>query len=90
MSEMDVQAYSEAQTYRQLPAWEAATAAFREAERAKQLHGDFHSVHEGLGVLMEEWHELIDAIHKNDKAATETEAVQVAAMAIRLVAFLRQ
>lgn len=69
-------------------AWYAATAAYRESVRARELHGEFHSVHEGLGVMTEEYYELMEAIHQNDPAAIAAEATQVAAMAIRLVAFL--
>lgn len=44
----------------------------------------FTSSHEGLGVLIEELDELKSAIHSNKLAAIQYEAIQVAAVAIRL------
>lgn len=55
-----------------------------EAEAAEFKYGEFRSTHEGLGVLMEEVHELIDAIRSNDLAAIGREAMQVSAVAGRL------
>lgn len=71
-------------------AYKAAGSAFKEAVRAYDLHGEFKSVHEGLGVLTEEYYELIEAIHANHLDDIEAEATQVAAMAIRLVSLVRQ
>jgi NTP pyrophosphatase (non-canonical NTP hydrolase) len=55
-----------------------------EIAKADARYGLFHSSHEGLGVLTEEFHELIDAIRSNSLAAIEAEAIQVAAVAMRL------
>lgn len=57
-----------------------------EAEKAEARFGPFTSSHEGYGVLMEEVWELLAAVHANDRASVEREAVQVAAVALRLAA----
>lgn len=56
-----------------------------ELRRATRAHGSFHSPHEGYGVLAEEFAELLDALRSNDPAQVCEEAIQVAAMAARLV-----
>lgn len=56
-----------------------------ELRRATSLHGEFHSPHEGYGVLAEEMDELMDALRANDLVQIREEAVQVAAMAARIV-----
>ncbi len=48
-------------------------------------HGALHSAHEGYGVLMEEVHELMDAMRANDPVQVRAEALQVAAMGARIV-----
>lgn len=58
-----------------------------EINRAKRKHpGDFRSAHEGISVLREEFEELWDEVKRDgggrDRAAM-TEAIQVAAMAVR-------
>ncbi len=55
-----------------------------EAARADAKFGQFHSSHEGLGVLREECVELEEAIRANNAAAIYAEAVQVAAVATRI------
>jgi hypothetical protein len=55
-----------------------------EAEAARAKYGDFTSTHEALGVLEEERDELRAAIHENKLAAIQREAIQVAAVALRL------
>jgi hypothetical protein len=55
-----------------------------EAATAAERYGDFTSTHEALGVLSEEWDELREAIHANDLGRIYREAVQVAAVALRL------
>lgn len=59
-----------------------------EARRADTRYGPFTSTHEALGVLTEEVDELRDAIRANDLEAVAREALQVAAVAIRLRASL--
>jgi len=55
--------------------------------RASQLHGSlFRSAHEGYAVLKEEVDELWEDIKKNYTAASVSEAVQVAAMAVKYIA----
>ena len=55
-----------------------------EGDRAEDRYGPFKSTHEGLGVLTEEYHELMEAIRSNDLRAVEREAIQVAAVAARI------
>ena len=55
-----------------------------EANKAEDRYGPFASTHEGLGVLTEEYHELIEAIRSNDLRRVEHEAIQVAAVAARI------
>lgn len=53
---------------------------------------DFNSYHEGYAVIKEEVDELWDEIktYKKDKQAIEEEAIQVAAMAIKLLVFMKK
>ncbi len=55
-----------------------------EAARAHSKYGSFVSTHEGYGVLAEELAELLDAIRSNDRNAVRAEAIQVAAVALRI------
>ena len=55
-----------------------------EVSRAENIHGQFNSTHEALGVLLEEFDELKDAIRANDLDAIYLEAIQVASVAYRL------
>jgi NTP pyrophosphatase (non-canonical NTP hydrolase) len=56
----------------------------------RRAYGKFpkpqNSLHEGYAVLLEEVDELWDEIKKDDGSRARTEAVQVAAMAVRLLA----
>ena len=56
-----------------------------EAESADRKYGPFTSTHEGYGVLAEEVAELLDAIRSNKRYSIEREAIQVAAVAARIV-----
>lgn len=47
--------------------------------------GSFNSAHEGYAVLLEEVDELWDEIKSMDRERLREEAVQVAAMALRLI-----
>jgi hypothetical protein len=55
-----------------------------EAARAETVYGPPTSTHEALGVLLEEFDELRAAIHADNVVAIRNEAVQVAAVALRL------
>jgi NTP pyrophosphatase (non-canonical NTP hydrolase) len=55
-----------------------------EMEQAHTAYGLFTSTHEGLGVLFEEFDELRSAIHANNLDDVQHEALQVAAVAMRL------
>jgi hypothetical protein len=61
-----------------------------EAERADKQYGPFLSTHEALGVLLEEFEELRVAIRSNLLPAMEREAIQVAAVALRLAEACRR
>ena len=50
----------------------------------------FRSSHEGLGVLIEEVTELSEAIHSNQPDAIAAEALQVAAVALRIAESMGQ
>lgn len=63
---------------------EILAAIDAEAFRAAEKYGPFASVHEAIGVLVEEWDELRAAMHANDLGAIHREAIQVAAVAARL------
>lgn len=54
-----------------------------ELDRAFKLHGPIRSPHEGFGILQEEVDEFFDEIKANNLPKSRTEAVQVAAVAIR-------
>lgn len=60
-----------------------------EVERAQSIYGAFASGHEAYAVLLEEVDELKAEVWKSPKkrdyAAMEKEAMQVAAMAVRLI-----
>lgn len=56
-----------------------------EAKSADRKYGPFTSTHEGYGVLAEEVAELLDAIRSNKRYSIEREAIQVAAVAARIV-----
>ena len=63
---------------------EVIGAVRSECEKAGARYGEFHSTHEGLGVLAEEIDELMEAIRSNRRFPIQREAIQVAAVAIRL------
>ncbi len=79
--------------------WQKALQAVdQEIARAKAKHpGNFHNAHEAYAVLLEEVDELWDEVKKNPKNMNllvrqewmqkkYTEAIQVAAMAVRFAA----
>lgn len=51
---------------------------------AQARYGDFASTHEALGVALEEWNELQDAIKANAIESVREEAIDLAAVLIRL------
>lgn len=61
------------------------TAQLRdEMARAHARYGNPASTHEALGVITEEYHELISAIQGNRMDRIRMEALQVSAAALRL------
>ena len=64
-----------------------------EMKRAEALHGPFHSLHEAIAVIREEYQELEQAIfggnkNGNNNASVRQEALQLSAMATRLLMML--
>lgn len=51
---------------------------------AQDRYGDFASTQEALGVACEEWDELREAIRRNDLEAIGYEALDLAAVLLRL------
>lgn len=48
-------------------------------ERLKRYgHGTYASRHEALGIVAEEWHELVEAVKGNDVSEFEQELIDVA------------
>lgn len=64
-------------------------AIFKEYLRASEKFGPFHSPHEGIAVIREEFEELWDEIKKKqtDRSLTlmREECIQVGAMALRFL-----
>ena len=58
-------------------------------ERSQDRYGDFKSVHEAIGVALEEWDELRSAMHDNDLEDVRAEAIDLAAVLIRLASQCR-
>jgi len=53
-------------------------------ERAQDRYGNFASTHEALGVALEEWDELRDAVHSTNIESIRDEAIDLAAVLLRL------
>ena len=53
-------------------------------DAAQHRYGDFTSTHEALGVALEEWSELQQAVHANKIKSIRLEALDLAAVLIRL------
>lgn len=68
---------------------EVFEAVLQEYLWATSHHGDFNSAHEGIAVIEEEYLELRHWVYMNpakrDREAMRKEAIQLAAMAIRLI-----
>lgn len=58
-------------------------------ETATKRYGEFASTHEALGVALEEWDELREAIRSNRLASVERECIDLAAVLIRLARTVR-
>jgi hypothetical protein len=56
----------------------------RLCEQSQERYGDFASTHEALGVALEEWDELRAALHDNNLIAIRNEAIDLAAVLVRL------
>jgi NTP pyrophosphatase (non-canonical NTP hydrolase) len=54
------------------------------AIRAQARYGDFASAHEALGVACEEWDELREAVHQNNRHQIASESMDLAAVLLRL------
>jgi NTP pyrophosphatase (non-canonical NTP hydrolase) len=63
---------------------DTVNAIISEALEAEKRYGPYRSTHEAFGVLAEEVAELLDAIRSNSPAIVRAEAIQVAAVAMRL------
>jgi NTP pyrophosphatase (non-canonical NTP hydrolase) len=59
------------------------------AATARERYGDFASTHEALGVALEEWQELCDAVRSNALGSVEQECIDLAAVLIRLAQTIR-
>lgn len=59
-----------------------------ELHYAVSRYGDFTTNHEAMGVLQEEVYELWDAIRTDDNEAIYNEALQVAAVAKKMLIYL--
>lgn len=71
-------------------AFELIELVHEEMGISDRRYGAFTSTHEGLGVLIEEVDELRGAIQSNILADVEHEAIQVAAVAVRLAEACRE
>jgi hypothetical protein len=60
-----------------------------ELMKAKETYPDFHSMHEGYAVLLEEVEELWNEVKRKPKdrndRAIKKECIQIAAMALRVI-----
>lgn len=56
---------------------------------AEKRYGDFSSTHEAMGVALEEWDEFRQSVWSNDLGSIEHEALDLAAVLLRLARALR-
>lgn len=59
------------------------------AAKASARYGDFASTHEALGVALEEWTELVEAVRSNQLSAVEYECLDLASVLVRLARSIR-
>ena len=64
--------------------WATAHEVHKRIIAANERYGAFASAHEAIGVASEEWDELRDAVRANDIAAVRAEALDLAAVLIRM------
>ena len=57
---------------------------------AQSRYGPLASTHEAMGVALEEWTELIDAVRANDLDAIAHESLDLAAVLLRLARTIRE
>lgn len=57
--------------------------------KAQERYGPFASTHEALGVALEEWDELRDAVRANKLGSVEWECLDLAAVLLRLARDIR-
>lgn len=57
---------------------------------AELRYGPFASTHEAMGVALEEWDELREAIRSNDIEAIEYEALDLASVLVRMATACRE
>lgn len=69
---------------------QAAQAALEVAGKASEKYGSFASAHEALGVACEEWDELREAVHRNEPHEIAREAIDLAAVLLRLWAHCQE
>lgn len=71
------------------PDEQAINEVYDELRSARTKHNEFHSAHEGLSVIHEEYRELESEVYKRreqrDNDRLRKEAMQIAAMAIRFM-----
>lgn len=58
---------------------------YDECRRAQEKFSPFHTMHEGHSVIEEEFDEFWEAVKADDLIKAKTEAVQLAAMALRFL-----
>ena len=69
--------------------WHAAEGIGERIRNAKEAYGPLASTHEAMGVALEEWDELKAAVHLNAREAIREEALDLAAILIRMYDELR-
>ncbi len=63
---------------------EVLTDLSNQMRRVELTYGAYESTHEALGVIVEEYHELVEAIRKGASESIRMEAIDLAVAAVRL------